>query len=313
MNASRFERVVALSGGVGGARFADGLARVLPAGALTVVVNTGDDFRHWGLSICPDLDTVTYTLAGLGDEARGWGLADESFRALEMMRTYGGEAWFSLGDRDLATHLFRTERLARGESLTRVTRAITTALGVPATILPMADEPRATWVTTEHEGAMLFNEWFVRRRTEPKATAVEFVGAREATAEVLDALERADLVVIGPSNPFVSIDPILTLHGVRERVRAKPVVAVSPIVAGAAVKGPLAAMLRDIDGRAPSPGAVAAHYDGLVGAWVVERGDERDPSLAGARVCATDTVMRSRDDRERLARETLAFAAEAAS
>jgi LPPG:FO 2-phospho-L-lactate transferase len=299
-------KVVALSGGVGGARLLDGLARALPPGALTAVVNTGDDFVHLGLNVSPDLDTVMYTLAGLAHEERGWGLAGETFEGLEMVKRYGGPDWFALGDRDLATHLLRTEALRAGETLSSITRRLSSALGIPQAIVPMSDEPVRTMIETATDGTIPFQEWFVRRRAEPRVRAVRFEGGRSPAPAVLDALAACDLVVMGPSNPYVSIDPILSLAGVRDAIARKPVVALSPIVGGEAIKGPLATMIRDLAGRAPSPGAVASHYGGLVRAMVVERGDEG--ALAGLPVLGTATIMRSRGDRLRLAGELLAFA-----
>ena len=301
-------KVVALSGGVGGARFLDGLARALPEGALTAVVNTGDDFVHLGLHVSPDLDTVMYTLAGLSDEARGWGLADETFSALGLVKRYGGPHWFALGDRDLATHVLRSEALRAGESLTAVTARLCAALGVPASVLPMADGTYRTLIETTSEGTLPFQEWFVRRRTEPAVRAVRFDGAPIPAPAALAAIDACDLVLVGPSNPYVSIDPILSLDGLRAALSKKPVVAVSPIVAGRAIKGPLATMIRDLAGREPSAGAVAAHYRGLLRGMVVERGDEA--SIEAVPVLGTSTVMRSRDDRAELAREVLRFAEE---
>lgn len=297
--------VVALSGGVGGARLLRGLARALPPGALTAVVNTGDDFEHWGQYISPDLDTVMYTLAGLSDEARGWGLAGETFALVEAMRRYGEDDWFAIGDRDMATHLVRTRALARGERLTAVTERLCIALGVRTRVLPMSDDPCRTMIDTGEHGPLTFQTWFVRHRAAPVARRVWFEGAARATAAVIDAVKRAELVVIGPSNPYVSIDPILSLPGVLDAVFARPVVAVSPIVGGQAVKGPLAAMIPALAGVPPSAVAVAAHYPRLRGI-VVERGDV----VAGLPFLATETVMRGEADSERLARETLAFAAD---
>jgi LPPG:FO 2-phospho-L-lactate transferase len=293
-------KVVALSGGVGGARFVDGVAR---AGvSLTVIVNTGDDFVHLGLSISPDLDTVMYTLSGLGDEERGWGLRDESFRAMETVRGYGGPDWFALGDRDLGTHLLRTEALRRGETLTRVTAKLCGALGISARLLPMADGPCRTMIDTP-EGTLPFQDWFVRRRAQPAVVAVRFEGRPPPAPGVLEAIAECDVVLIGPSNPYVSIDPILSLDGVGAALAQKPVVAVSPIVGGRAVKGPLATMIPQLTGQPASAAAVARHYGPLLAAMVVERGDEVE-----GRCLATDTVMKSREDRLRLAREVLAFA-----
>jgi LPPG:FO 2-phospho-L-lactate transferase len=304
-------KVVALSGGVGGARLLDGLARALPPGSLTAVVNTGDDFVHLGMSVSPDLDTVMYTLAGLAHEERGWGLAEETFAGLAMVKRYGGPDWFGLGDRDLATHLLRTEALRAGEPLSAITRRLCTALGIEHLVLPMSDLPVATMIETTTEGTLPFQQWFVRRRAEPPVRAVHFDGGRTPAPGVLDAIDGCDLVVIGPSNQYVSVDPILCLEGVRDAMARKPVVALSPIVGGAAIKGPLATMIRELTGEAPSAGAVARHYRGLLRAMVVERGDEATvESTPMLRVLGTSTVMRSRDDRLRLAREMLAFAAE---
>ena len=303
-----FSRVVALSGGVGGARFLDGVARALPPGALTAIVNTGDDFTHLSLTICPDVDTVMYTLAAVGDEERGWGLAGETFAAMEMVRRYGGPDWFNLGDRDLATHLLRAEALAAGESLTAVTARLCAALGVGARLLPMADGPCRTMIETVADGTLPFQEWFVGRRAQPAVRAVRFDGRPPATREVLDAIDACELVLIPPSNPYVSIDPILSLDGVEAAIAKKPVVAVSPILGGRAVKGPLGTMIPQLTGAPASAAAIARHYGSLLRGFVVERGDERD--IDGVAVRATDTLMRTRDDRLRLARETLAFASE---
>ena len=302
-------KVVALSGGVGGARLVDGLARALPDGDLTTIVNTGDDFVHLGMHVSPDVDTVMYTLAGLSHEERGWGLAEESFAGLAMVKRYGGPDWFALGDRDLATHLLRSEALRAGEPLSAITARLCSALGVRQPVVPMADEPVATMIETDGEGTLPFQQWFVRRRAEPRVRAVRFEGTRTPAPAAMEALAACDVVVVGPSNPYVSVDPILALDGVRDAVARKPVVAVSPIVGGAAIKGPLATMIRDLTGLEPSAGAVARHYGSLLRGMVVERGDEG--TVAGIAVQGTSTVMRSRDDRLRLAREVLAFAAEA--
>jgi LPPG:FO 2-phospho-L-lactate transferase len=304
----RFSRVVALSGGVGGARFLDGVARALPTGALTCIVNTGDDFVHLGLTICPDLDTVMYTLSGLGDETRGWGLAGETFAAMEMVRRYGGPGWFALGDRDLGTHLLRSEALQAGASLSSVTARLCAALDIHARVLPMADAPCRTLIETVADGVLPFQEWFVARRAQPAVRAVRFDGRPPPAPGVLEAIDAAEVVLVGPSNPYVSIDPILALDGVRAALARRPVVAVSPIVAGRAVKGPLGTMIPELTGAAATAGAIARHYGSLLRGFVVERGDEHD--VAGVTVRATDTVMRTRDDRLRLAEETLAFAAE---
>jgi LPPG:FO 2-phospho-L-lactate transferase len=303
-------KVVALSGGVGGARFLDGLARALRPEALTIVVNTGDDFVHLGLHISPDIDTVMYTLTGLANEERGWGLAEESFETLSMVRRYKGPDWFALGDRDLATHLLRTEALRAGTPLSTVTARLCASLGVRPRILPMTDAPYRTLIETTTEGTLAFQDWFVRRRAEPTVHAVRFEGTPRPAPGVIEAIAACDFVMIGPSNPYVSIDPILSLDGVRATMMLKPVTAISPIVAGHAVKGPLATMVRDLAGEVASAGAIARHYRGLVRAMVVERGDEA--TVEALPVLGTSTVMRSRDDRLRLAREALDFAEELA-
>jgi LPPG:FO 2-phospho-L-lactate transferase len=295
--------VVALSGGVGGARLLRGLARVLPEAALTAVVNTGDDFEHWGLHVSPDVDTVMYSLAGLAHEERGWGLAVETFGALEAMRRYGEEGWFAIGDLDLSTHLARTCGLARRETLTAITARLCHALGVRARVLPMSDQRRRTMIETRDSGTLDFQTWFVRNHAEPVIERIWFDGIARATPSVFEAIARAEIVIIGPSNPYVSIDPILSLPGVRDALFERPVVAVSPIVGGRAVKGPLAAMISTLDGVAPSAAAVAAHYPRLRGI-VVENGD----TVSGIPFHATNTIMKNIADSESLAREVLAFA-----
>jgi LPPG:FO 2-phospho-L-lactate transferase len=302
---SRFRHVVFLSGGVGGARLMHGVAQALPAQALTAIVNTGDDFEHWGLNVCPDLDTVMYTLAELADEQRGWGLRDESFRALERMRSLGAPDWFALGDRDLATHLTRSEWLRAGMSLSEVTERLCRSHGVAPRVLPMCDAPRPTWLDTFDFGLLPFQRWLVERRA-PRVRGVEFRGDARPSPAVLAALDEAELVLIGPSNPYVSIDPLLSLPGVRERVARKLVLAVSPIVGGRAIKGPLAEMIVSLAGREPSPSAIVAHYDGLVRGLVLEREDAA--AVRGLPCLGTSTIMGDKQDRLRLAREVLAFA-----
>jgi LPPG:FO 2-phospho-L-lactate transferase len=316
-------RVVALSGGVGGAKLVDGLAAVLPPEALTIVVNTGDDFDHWGLRICPDLDTVMYTLAGLAHPEQGWGLAGETFGAFAMVERLGGATWFRLGDRDLGTHLVRTQRLAGGARLTEITADLCRGLGVAHRVLPMCDAPRPTMIDTRDDGTLGFQDWLVRRRAAPAVTRVWSAGPAASAPAVVAAIEAADVVILGPSNPYVSIDPILAVEGVRAAISRRPTVAVSPIVAGRAVKGPLAAMIEQLAARPPGPDAIADHYAGLLQGLVYEEGDAapgaaidhahvvdrtRATSPSGIRTLATATVMSTRDDRARLAREVLAFA-----
>jgi LPPG:FO 2-phospho-L-lactate transferase len=299
-------KVVYLSGGVGGARLLDGLARAVPALSLTAIVNVGDDFSHWGLRICPDLDTVLYTLAGLSDPQRGWGLRKETFRTLAAVQRLGGEDWFRLGDTDLATHLMRTKWLASGETLTAVTSRLALALDVPVAVLPASDGRFETHIETVEEGTLSFQDWLVRRGGLPAVARVLFQGDATASPQVLRALGQADLIVIGPSNPYVSIDPILTLPGVREGLLGKPVVAVSPIVDGRSIKGPLPGMIEALAQRPPSAGAVAAHYGELLGGFVVEQGDEA--TVLDVPCLPTSTVMKTRHDRLQLARTVLSFA-----
>jgi len=308
-------RVVELAGGVGGAKLADGLQAVVGAD-LTVVVNTGDDLERHGLQIWPDHDTVAYTLAGLDDEERGWGLADESWTVIDTLAERGEDAWFRLGDRDLATHLLRTERLGRGERPTDVARAIAASLGVPATILPMTDEEVRTEIRTP-DGWLEFQEYFVHRRQAPEVLEVRFRGIEAAgiTPEVRAAIEAADVIVIAPSNPIVSTGPILALPGVREALAAAagsgtPIVAVSGIVGGRALRGPADRMLASL-GLEPTALGVARIYDGIADRFVL---DTVDRELAtpietlGMRTRVTDTVMTDDAARARLAAEVLEFA-----
>lgn len=299
---SAFSKVVVLAGGVGGAKLVEGLANVLPQEHLTVIVNTGDDFTHLGLYVCPDLDTVTYTLAGIAHRGQGWGIADETFAALSMVETLGGPSWFKLGDRDIGTHLVRSERLRAGARLTEVTASLARAHQIRARILPMSDRPRRTLVETHDEGTLDFQTWLVGRRGLPRVRALRFEGASETTPEVHAALDDADLVVFAPSNPYVSIDPIIALDGVRARLHGKTIVAVSPIVGGRAVKGPLAAMIPELAGEPPSAAAIARHYGDLIRVLVVEHGDE---AISGTRVVPASTIMKSVEDRATLARAVL--------
>jgi len=302
--------VVALAGGVGGAKLAHGLALCLPPESLTVVVNTGDDFEHLGLHISPDLDTVMYTLAGLANPATGWGLADETWNFLDALDRLGADTWFRLGDRDLATHVERTRRLRSGQSLTAVTRALSSALGAGPALLPMTDDPLRTMVQTD-EGELEFQEYFVHRQCQPRVSGFRFAGADQAqpTPAVLAALDAADVIVICPSNPFVSIAPILALPGVRDRLAGRAV-AVSPIVGGQALKGPAAKMLAEL-GHDISALAVAQCYAALARGFVLDNLDAAlQPALAalGLNVLVTDTIMHTDSDRRRLAQSVLDFA-----
>ena len=305
-------RVVALAGGVGGAKLAVGLEAALSPGDLSVVVNTADDFELWGLHICPDLDTVMYTLVGLANEETGWGVTDESFNALAMISAYGEDAWFKLGDRDLATHILRTERLRVGMRLTKVTAGLAAALGVRSTLLPMCDEPVSTVLKTP-EGLLDFQEYFVRRGQKDEVSGVELRGIEDArvTAEAREAISEAEAIIICPSNPIVSIGPILAVPGMRELLANSPApkVAVSPIVGGRALKGPADRMLRSL-GHEVSALGVARMYEGVVDGFVVDHSDAGEGSgisSLGMQVLATEAVMRDEADRERLAREILHF------
>ena len=307
-------KVVALAGGVGGAKLAAGLQDVLPAGDLTVVVNTADDFDLWGLHICPDLDTVMYTLAGIANPETGWGIAGESFETLNMLARYGEDTWFRLGDRDLATHTLRTHHLRSGGTLTEVTTALAASLGVQSVVLPMSDDPVSTVLDTP-EGRLEFQEYFVRRGQRDEVLGVELRGIEDArvSGEVLAAISGADAIVLCPSNPVVSVGPILGLPGMKEALALSraPKVAVSPIVGGRALKGPADKMLLSL-GHEVSATGVAAMYAGLVDGMVVDTvdRDERDGIEAiGMRVLVTEAVMRDAEDRVRLALETLEFGA----
>jgi LPPG:FO 2-phospho-L-lactate transferase len=305
MTSTSHGSVVALAGGVGGARLIDGLDRTLRPGALRVIVNTGDDFVHWGLHISPDLDTIMYTLAGLSPEDRGWGIEGDTYHTLEEAKRRGAESWFQLGDRDLVTHLSRSAALARGESLTQVTAHLCRALKVERTILPMSDDPRPTNVVTRDGDELAFQEWLVKAHALPGLRAVHHAGTGRATAEALDALEAADLVLICPSNPYVSIDPILALDGVRDALAETPTIAVSPIIDGNAVKGPLATMIPELSGREPTAQAVADHYEGLLDGFAVHPGDGFEAPFP---IVETNILIQSREDRVDFARKLLDFA-----
>jgi len=302
--------VLLLSGGVGGAKLARGFDLVLQEGRLRVVVNTGDDWQYLGLRICPDLDTVMYALAGLQDPVRGWGVAGDTWNALQMLQAYGQEVWFRLGDRDLSTHILRSELLRQGHSLSQVTALLAQALGVKAKLYPMSDDDVHTVVETTM-GELGFQEYFVRERARPEVRGLRFVGVDRAQPSpgFVQSLAEADLVVIGPSNPLVSIGPILALPGIRERLQAVPAlrVAVSPIVGSQALKGPLVKMLR-AQGREGTAFDVAEFYAGLVDVFILDR---QDAELAeavqalGMFVEVTDTVMYTDEDKVRLARHIL--------
>ena len=304
--------IVALAGGVGGAKLATGLQAVLNPGDLTVIVNTGDDFEHWGLSICPDLDTVIYNLAGINNPEYGWGRVGESFTTLQTISQLGGEDWFMLGDRDLALHLRRTEWLRQNISLTEVTDRLRRSLGIPSRIIPMSDQPVRTLVHTD-EGDLPFQHYFVRRRCEPMLIDLSFVGAAAArmSEAVYLALEAADAVIFCPSNPYLSIDPILSVPGIRQTLRrlAVPKVAVSPIVSGRAIKGPAAKIMQEL-GLMISPLTVVDRYDDVLTGFVLDQTDHEIVDAVQVPTLITDTMMTDLASKTQLAEQILAFVQE---
>jgi LPPG:FO 2-phospho-L-lactate transferase len=307
-------KVVLLSGGVGGARFAVGVVEAAGAGALTVIGNVGDDLEVLGLHVSPDLDSLLYTLAGVGDDERGWGRADETWNALETVAELGGEAWFRLGDRDLGLHLVRTEALRRGEPLSAVTRRLAVGFGLESTLLPATDDPVRTWVETP-AGPLPFQDWFVRRGHRDPVDGVRFDGAESARPApgVLEAIGEGELLLIAPSNPFVSIGPIVAVPGIREALASRrvPCVAVSPLIGGRAVKGPAAEMLARLCGGTGAT-QVTQCYLGLIDALVFDEADAADAdgvAALGVRPIVTSTLMSDRDAARRLAEAALEAAA----
>lgn len=304
-------RVVVLAGGVGGAKLASGLSRVLPGDNCQIIVNTGDDFEYLGLKISPDLDTVCYTLADEANPQTGWGLNHETWTVQERLAELGAPSWFALGDRDLATHLFRTDALGRGCRLSGVTRSLCERLGITSPVYPMSDDPVRTIVHTKDGAALGFQDYFVHQACQPLVRAFEFVGA--ATAQPLpaamDAIESADIVIVSPSNPWVSIGPILAIPGYVSILKQKPVIAISPLVGGKAIKGPAAKMYQEL-GVQPSSAAVASQYRDFLTGFVVDNQDEAElEKIRRWRIIsiATDIVMKNQQDRIRLAEEILQF------
>lgn len=307
-------RTIAFSGGVGGAKLVLGLARTLPRDELLIVANTADDFDHLGLRICPDLDTITYTLSGKANRSQGWGIEGETWNCLEALSELGGPDWFRLGDRDVATHLYRTQRLRDGARLSEVTGEICAALGIAHRVLPMSDDPVGTIVHTAG-GELPFQDYFVRRRCEPQVTGFHFAGADRAAMhpELRAALSSPDLraVIFCPSNPFVSIAPMLAIAGIKEALLSihAPVVAVSPIIGGKAIKGPAAKMMGEL-GLPISSLAVAKHYRDLVTAFIVDETDSNEVACIrelGVACEAMPTLMNTDDDKLRLARSVIAY------
>ena len=299
-------KIVALAGGVGGAKLADGLAQLLLPSDLTIVVNTGDDFEHLGLNISPDVDTVCYTLAGLANPETGWGRAGDTFNTLDNLKKLGGQNWFQIGDMDLATHLERTQLLKQGVSPSLITQAFCKAWGVHQLVLPMSDQPVRTIVETNEFGEMAFQEYFVHQNCAPKVKGFRFAGIESAQPApgVMEAINEADAVVICPSNPWVSIDPILALADLRLTLREKTVLAVSPILGGQTVKGPAAKMYTEL-GIQPSALAVAHHYGDLLSGFILDSIDKELAKEFTIPVTITDTLMKTREDRCRLAQDVL--------
>lgn len=307
--------VVALAGGVGGARMVDGLSKVIDSKNLTVLVNVGDDFEHYGLKICPDLDTVCYTLAGLENPKTGWGRALESWEAIGVSAQLGGPTWFRLGDRDLGLHMERTRLLRDGFLLSAIISRFCQVWGISVNVIPVTDTPVPTQVMTDN-GDLPFQEYFVRLRCEPAVRGFRFVGVEIATPApgVIEALEAVRTIIFCPSNPWVSIDPILAVPGVRQAIRSCSrnggrVLAVSPIIAGHTVKGPAAKMFQEL-GINPSALAVAKHYHGLITDFVLDHADANlvdEIARLGIRPWVTNVLMRDVDDRKRFALEVIAF------
>jgi len=299
-------KITALAGGVGASKFLLGLTRVMPPEEVTVIANTGDDIEMFGLRICPDIDTVTYTLAGVIDDRAGWGLRNDTFECLHGLGSYGEDTWFNLGDKDLATHIFRTDKLRQGKLVSEITLEVCRRLGVRSTILPMTDAYAPTRVMTD-EGELHFQEYFVRRRCEPRVRSIRFDGieAAKPAPGVLEAILDADGIIVCPSNPFISIGPILAVPGVRDALletRAK-VVAITPIIGGKALKGPAADMLRDL-GHEVSAGSVAAMYRDFLDLFIIDQSDsglEREVLELGIDTRIADTIMSSIEKKEELA------------
>jgi LPPG:FO 2-phospho-L-lactate transferase len=305
-------RVLALSGGIGGAKLALGLYQSLPEATLSVLCNTGDDFTQLGLNISPDIDTVLYTLAGLSNRELGWGREGETWTFMDALQAIGGETWFRLGDGDLALHVERTRRLSEGEHLSEIVDAIRQRLQIHAQILPMCDRPVPTLVNTE-QGTLPFQQYFVKLQCEPVVTGFEFndVQRAEPTQALRELLSSGNLqaIVICPSNPFISIDPILAVPGLRDALRecTAPVVAVSPVIGGRSVKGPTAKMMAELS-LPVSAGAVAEHYGDLLDGFVLDNEDAQLANKLSVRCCVTQTWMRNDKDKCELAREVLSFA-----
>ncbi|HTX78268.1 MAG TPA: 2-phospho-L-lactate transferase [Longilinea sp.] len=304
-------KIVILAGGVGGAKFVDGAVRALPAEDVSVIVNTGDDFEFFGLYIAPDLDTVCYTLAGLANNETGWGRKDESWNALKSVTTLGGPGWFSVGDKDLGTHLERTRRMQQGETLTSITQAFCKAWGIKTHVFPMSDTRVSTIVKVNDGSSLPFQSYFVEQQCRPIVSGFEFHGIEDArpAPDILEAVERCDCVIFAPSNPWVSIGPILAVKEMARAIAKKKTIAISPIVGGKAIKGPAAKMYKEL-GIEPSAYSIAKHYQGIIQGLVI---DQIDTALAekiqacGIIPYVTDTIMSDINVRQRLADEVMKF------
>lgn len=301
------KRFTVLTGGVGGAKLVDGLYRLLPPNSLTAIVNTGDDFRHFGLPISPDIDTLLYTLSGQSNQKLGWGREGETWSFMEAVRSLGGEDWFNLGDGDLALHVMRGVALGTGEALSAVTARFASAWELALAVIPMSDDPVGTWVESD-EGQLPFQRYFVERQCQPKVKSVSFDGAASARPApgVIEAINSADAVFIAPSNPWLSVDPILAVPEIREALGgcAGPVIAVSPLVDGKAVKGPTAKLMSEL-GLAISNDTIRDHYADFLDGLIVHNDDPAPDVIA---VTRTDTMMHTATDRERVARAAVEFA-----
>jgi len=302
-------RITVLTGGVGGAKLVDGLYRIVPPASLTAVVNTGDDFRHFGMPVSPDIDTLLYTLSGKANAAQGWGREGETWNFMAALRSLGGEDWFNLGDGDLALHVLRGALLAAGEPLSAVIARFASAWDLSLAVLPMSDDPVATWVDSD-EGSMSFQRYFVERQCAPRVAALRFEGANSARPGpgTVEAILEADAVLIAPSNPWLSVNPMLAIPALRSAIAETraPVIAVSPLVGGKAVKGPTAKIMAEL-GLEVTNASIGAHYAGLIDGLVIHQGDSAPDGLPVAR---TDTLMNTPEDRMRVAQAAMALAAQ---
>lgn len=294
------ERVVVLTGGVGGAKLVEGLQQVVPGPQLTAIVNTGDDFEHLGLPISPDIDTLLYTLAGLANTSLGWGREGETWSFMAAIKSLGGEEWFNLGDGDLALHVLRRMAKDGGQPLSAIVKGFARHWGIGLAILPMSDDPVATWLETD-AGLLSFQRYFVQQRCEPRVSAIRFEGAEQAKPAlgVVEALAAADMILLAPSNPWLSIDPLLAVPGLYRALkdRRAPLIAVSPLVGGKAVKGPTAKLMGEL-GLQVTNQSIADHYGDLLDGMVVQEGDAASGNLA---IGVTDTLMKQAEDRRRVA------------